>query len=107
MRRCHLFSAAVLIVVTTGTSVVLADVRVPPVFSDHMVLQRDMAAPMWGTAEAGEEVVMSIAGQSQNAKADAKGNWSVKLKPLKAGGPRVLNLFNKNGLPALIFRAGE
>ena len=49
MRRCHLLPAAVLIVFTTVTSVVLADVKVPHVFSDHMVLQRDMAAPVWGT----------------------------------------------------------
>ena len=96
MRRCHFLPAALLIVVTTVTSVVLADVKVPPVFSDHMVLQRDMAAPVWGTAEAGEEVVVSIAGQSHGAKADAKGDWSVKLKPLKAGGPHVLSIKGAN-----------
>ena len=96
MRRCHLFSAAVLIVVAAVTSIALADVKVPPVFSDHMVLQRDLAAPVWGTAEAGEEVAVSIADQSHTAKADAKGNWSVKLNPLKAGGPHVLSIKGPN-----------
>ncbi len=98
MRLCHLLSAAVLLVATSLPSVVLADVNVPPVFSDHMVLQRDLAAPVWGTAEAGEEVAVSIAGQSHHAKADAEGNWSVKLKPLKAGGPHVLGIKGTNSI---------
>ena len=96
MCRFHWLPAAVLIVITTATSVVQADVKVPRVFSDHMVLQRDMAAPVWGTAEAGEEVVVSVAGQSHDAKADAKGDWRVKLKPLKAGGPHVLSVKGAN-----------
>jgi sialate O-acetylesterase len=60
-----------------------AAVQLPPVISDHMVLQRDTAAPIWGTAAAGEEVTVSIAGQSKRAAADADGKWSVKLDPLK------------------------
>jgi len=96
MRRYHLSSAAVLIVVVAVTTVALADVETPPVFSDHMVLQRDLAAPVWGTAEAGEEIAVSIAGQSHTVKADAEGNWSVKLNPLKAGGPYVLSIKGSN-----------
>lgn len=95
MRRSLLFLIA-LVVVTVCSTVSLADVKVPPVFSDHMVLQRDLAAPVWGTAEAGEKVVVSIAGQSLTAKADDEGKWSVKLKPLKAGGPLVLSIKASN-----------
>jgi sialate O-acetylesterase len=95
MPRRHLLSVALLTVVAV-TSTVLADVKLPPVFSDHMVLQRDLAAPVWGTAEAGEDVVVSVAGQSHSAKADAEGNWSVKLTPLKAGGPHVLSIKGTN-----------
>lgn len=79
-------------------SVVMADVKVPPVFSDHMVLQRELAAPIWGTAEVGEEVVVSVAGQSHTAKADTDGNWRVKLEPLKAGGPHVISIKAANTL---------
>jgi len=96
MRPGHLLSSAVLIVVVAVTPKVLADVETPPVFSDHMVLQRDLAAPVWGTAEAGEEVAVSIAGQAHTSKADAEGNWSVKLNPLKAGGPHVLSIKGSN-----------
>ncbi len=98
MRRFHLLSTAGLILIMAVTTVVLADINVPPVFSDHMVLQRDLAAPVWGTAETGEEVVVSIAEQSHNTKADADGKWSVNLKPLKAGGPYVLSIKGSNSI---------
>lgn len=95
MRR-HLLCVLTLLLIATFSTASLAEVKVPPVFSDHMVLQRDLAAPVWGTAEAGEEVAVSIADQSHATKADAKGNWSVKLKPLKAGGPHVLSIKGSN-----------
>ena len=60
-----------------------ADVKLPPVISDHMVLQRDAAAPIWGSAAPGEQVTVSIAGQTKTATADAKGQWKVTLDPLK------------------------
>jgi len=92
----HLLSTVTLFLAAACTTVSLAEVKVPPVFSDHMVLQRDLAAPVWGTAEAGEEVAVSIAGQSHTAKADAEGNWSVKLEPLKAGGPHEFSIKGSN-----------
>ncbi len=64
-----------------------ADVKLPAMFSDHAVLQRDMPVPVWGWAEPGEEVTVSIAGQTQKATADDKGKWSVKLDPLSVGEP--------------------
>ena len=49
-----------------------------------MVLQCDAKVPVWGTAEAGEEVTVEFAGQKNSVKADASGNWaSVNLKPMK------------------------
>ena len=53
-------------------------------FADNMVLQRDRAVPVWGTADAGEAVTVSFAGQVKSAKADAKGAWCVLLDPLPA-----------------------
>ncbi len=62
---------------------VSADVKLPALFTDHMVLQRDAAVPVWGWAEPGEAVTVSIAGQTTSTKADSNGKWQVKLKPLK------------------------
>jgi len=61
-----------------------AGIKASPIFSDNMVLQRGMSVPVWGTAEAGEEVVVKFAGQSKTTKADKDGRWSVKLDSMKA-----------------------
>jgi sialate O-acetylesterase len=51
---------------------------------------------VWGWAEPGEEVTVSVAGQTQATKADAKGKWSVKFKNLKAGGAQTLTVKGRN-----------
>ena len=56
-------SALVVSVLTLCTVAARADVTLPPIISDHMVLQRDVAAPIWGVASPNEEVSVSIAGQ--------------------------------------------
>jgi len=60
-----------------------AEVRLASPFTSHMVLQRDMKAPVWGTADAGETVTVEFAGQKLSAQADAAGNWRVDLNPLE------------------------
>lgn len=84
-----------------------AEVKLPSVFSDHMVLQRDCEAPVWGTAAADEEVAVAIDGQTQKTKAGADGKWSVKLKPLKTGGPHVLTISGSNKLEIKDVLVGE
>ena len=69
-----------------------AEVKLPPVISSHMVLQREMAVPIWGTASPGEKVIVKFRGQQKEATADAEGKWLVKLDPLKAGGPDTLTV---------------
>jgi sialate O-acetylesterase len=61
-----------------------AEIKVNPVFSDNMVLQRGMSVPVWGTGDAGEEVTVKFAEQTKTAKADKNGKWSVKLDAMKA-----------------------
>ena len=46
-----------------------ADVKLPAIFSDHMVLQRGAVAPVWGWADTGEKVTVQFAGQSKTATA--------------------------------------
>ena len=81
-----------------GPEPVRADVKLPGIFSDHMVLQRDMAVPVWGWAEPGEQVTVSIAGQSKTTQPDANGRWMVKLDPLKPAEPVTLTVRGKNTL---------
>ena len=60
-----------------------AELKLAAVFTDHAVLQREAAVPVWGWADAGAEVKVDFAGQTKTAKADATGKWMVKLDPLK------------------------
>jgi sialate O-acetylesterase len=72
------------------------DVKLSRLFTPHMVLQRDMAAPIWGTAAPGVKVTVTFAGQTKTATADAKGAWRVTLDALKASAqPQTLTVGGK------------
>ena len=74
-----------------------AAVKPASIFADHMVLQRDQSVPVWGTADVGEAVTISFAGQTKTATADAKGHWLIKLDPMPASGePRVMAISSNN-----------
>jgi len=77
-------SAAILAVALLITGVCRADVRLPAVISDNMVLQRETPATVWGWADPGAEIVVEFAGQRQTAAADATGKWRLRLDPLPA-----------------------
>jgi sialate O-acetylesterase len=73
-----------------------ADVKLPNIFSSHLVLQQKQKNKVWGQAEPGEAVTVTIGDQKHEATADAKGDWSVWLSPLKPGAPLVLTVKGKN-----------
>ena len=79
-------------------SMAQADVKLPPVISSHMVLQREMPVPIWGTAAAGEKVTVKFRDQQKSATADADGKWLVKLDPLKVGEPGPLTISGTNAI---------
>src|SRR3954471_4761079 len=85
-----------------------ADVKLPAVLSDHMVLQQQMSVPVWGTADAGEEVTVTFGQQKQSAKAGQDGKWAVKLSPLQASEkPAELTVAGKNTLTLKDILVGE
>ena len=67
-------------------------------FGDHMILQRDMNVPVWGTADPGEKVTVSFAGQTTAAAADSNGRWQVRLQPLAAHTSGTMTVEGKNKL---------
>jgi sialate O-acetylesterase len=70
-----------------------ADLRPAALFSDGMVLQRDMAVPIWGWADPGEQVTVAFVGQTKSAVTDATGRWLLRLDPLPANAEaRILRL---------------
>ena len=85
----------------------VADVRMPSLFSDHMVLQREMSAPVWGWADSGEAITVNIAGQTCSTKTPADGKWSIKLDKLKSGGPFTMVVKGNNTVTIQDVLVGE
>lgn len=88
-------------------SQVEAAVKLPPVVASHMVLQRDAAVPIWGTAAPNETVVVKFRDQKHAVAADAQGKWLVKLDPLKAGGPDAMTIAGENTIQLEDVLVGE
>jgi sialate O-acetylesterase len=84
-----------------------ADVKMPAVFGDNMVLQQKTKAPIWGTADPGEEVTISLGSQKATTKADANGRWSVKVETPAAGGPVEVTVKGKNTITLKNVLVGE
>lgn len=74
-----------------------ADVSLPRLVSDGAVLQRDKPIVLWGWADDGEQVSVTLGKQTLTTKAEA-GRWQVTLKPLPAGGPYTVDIQGKNKL---------
>ncbi len=69
-----------------------AKVTMPQLFQDGMVLQRAQPINVWGWADAGESVTVTLKGKNATAVADEQGRWSVQLPAQKAGGPYTLTV---------------
>ncbi len=73
-----------------------AEVRVPTLIGDHMVIQRDQPVHIWGDADPDESITVSFQGASASTKPDEYGRWSVYLPPAKVGGPYELEIRGTN-----------
>lgn len=96
----HRSKVSLLLLVTAIAAALpaVADVRLPKVFTDNMMLQRDMPVRVWGWAEAGEEVSVALAGKIAMIKADAAGKWKLELPALKEGESLELTVKGRNSL---------
>jgi sialate O-acetylesterase len=94
--RLNSGSAVVALLVITLAAPAHANVTVKPPFASSMVLQREMAVPVWGTAAGGEQVTVSIASQTKTVTTPASGKWTLKLDPMPAGGPYVVTIKGTN-----------
>ena len=84
-----------------------AEVRLPKIFGSNMVLQRGQDVPVWGWADAGEEVTVAIGDASATAKAGSDGSWKVALPSMTAGGPHVVTVAGSNKLTLENVLVGE
>ncbi len=103
MRRLAFLTFGLLVSASLGH----ADVKLPSLISDNMVLQRDIRIPIWGTAAPGEKVKVTLADQSAEAVAGTDGSWKVTLKPMQAGGPHEMTVTGKNKITVKNILIGE
>ena len=70
-----------------------AEIKLPAIFSDHMVLQQKQSNPVWGWDAPGTKVTVTFAGQTKSATAEKDGRWEVKLDPVNANAtPQVISI---------------
>jgi len=105
MKRFAALLACVLPVLFASSAA--ADVKLPRIFGDSMVLQQKTQAAVWGWADKGEEVTVSLAGATASARAGDDGRWSVKIQTPQAGGPHELRVKGKNEVVLKDVLAGE
>lgn len=77
-------------------SVTYADIRLPAIFGNNMVLQRNMNIPIWGWGDPGEKVVVRLGEHSAKTKTGPDGKWKLYFNPLESGGPYQLTISGKN-----------
>jgi len=73
-----------------------AEIKLPAIFSDGIILQRDTKFSIQGWATVNEKINLKFNGKTYKTKADRKGNWTLKLPPQKAGGPHEMVFTGEN-----------
>lgn len=98
--------AIVLILITTTAA---AQIKLPAVISDNMVLQQQTQAPIWGWADPAEKITVKAGWNKKAYKttADKNGKWAVKIKTPKAGGPYDLTIAGENSVTIKNVLIGE
>jgi sialate O-acetylesterase len=105
---CRWLSLAVAVTAAIVPQVTQADVKLPVVIGNSMVLQRQSPVPVWGWADAGEEVTVEFAGQTQKATPDANGKWMVKLAAMEANAQgQEMTIRGKNTIKLTDILVGE
>lgn len=84
-----------------------AEVRLPTLFGDHMVIQRDLPVHVWGWADPGEAVKVEFLDQQASTTASEDGRWETYLEPARAGGPYSLEVRGANAIMIKDIHVGE
>ena len=76
-------------------------IKLSSIFSDHMVIQQEINASVWGISKPGSIVSVDFAGFVTNAKTNQEGGWTVKMPVLNAGGPYDMKI---SGIDTIILK---
>ncbi|WNH13844.1 sialate O-acetylesterase [Thalassobellus suaedae] len=92
------FKALIIALVILTSNTILSQVKLPKLISDGMVLQKDVKIPLWGWASPNEKITVTLNERKHRTKASTKGNWSLNLPKMKAGGPYTIKISGKNDI---------
>jgi sialate O-acetylesterase len=94
MRKFQNLFCLIILFVSFGITSLKAEVKLPAIFGDHMVLQQQTDAAIWGKATPGKsvKVVTSWNKKSYSANSDKEGNWKTKVSTPSAGGPYSITI---------------
>ncbi len=98
MTKLRSFGAISLFILLIVSALASADVRLPTVIGDNMVLQQNTAASLWGWAGAGERITVKASWRDDAVKTEASqdGKWLVKVPTPKASGPHTIAIKGNN-----------
>ena len=102
-----LFRTLCFFILATLTANAKAEIHVPAIIGDNMVLQQGQKLRIWGNASPSERITVSFAGATAKATADNQGHWQTLIGPFKAGGPFVLTITGTNTLTFKNVLVGE
>ena len=89
MKILHVF---ILLALAVGPQL-RAELKLPAIIGDHMVLQQKQPNPIWGWDTPGTKVTVTFSGQTHTATTDSSGKWSVKLQAVPANAkPQALTI---------------
>ncbi|MCE7043755.1 sialate O-acetylesterase [Dyadobacter sp. CY312] len=92
-KSCLFFQLLMLVSVSA-----VGQVKMPQIFQNNMVLQRDKPITVWGWAKPGEEVIVKLGSDQKAVRTDGNGKWLVKMNAVPAGGPYTLHISSSNSI---------
>ena len=97
----------VCLTMASAASTARAELRLPSIFGSHMVLQQQQPNRVWGWADTGDKIAVTIAGQRKTATADSEGRWQVTLDAIEVGGPHRMVISGDNQIELDNVMVGE
>ena len=109
MKRITFFVMAITMVITFSVNQTFAEVKLPSIFCDNMVMQQQTQAAIWGSANKNSSVsvITSWNGKSYSTKTSADGTWKLKVFTPKAGGPYEISISDGKALKLKNVLIGE
>jgi len=95
-KKLFLRSVLLIVLLALLSQPAFAAVKLPGIFSDHMVLQQDLPIKIWGTAKPAEKVQVTLGNQHASCIANKSGNWHVVLEEARPGAVQELKIQGEN-----------